>query len=51
MNTRLVNMLRGGQIRESNLWIDAYNQTTGEIAGTILTRVDKSNHYWVSVEK
>lgn len=51
MNARLEKMIRGGQIQKPNLWVDAYNQVTGDIAGTILTRVDASNHYWVSVEK
>jgi hypothetical protein len=30
-------------------WIDAYNQITNEeVSGTILTRVDASNHYLIN---
>lgn len=43
-------MLRGGKIPDrGGVWIDAYNQSTCEdIAGTITTRIDHSNHYWVT---
>lgn len=34
---------------EGGVWIDAYNQCVNtEVAGTILTRVDAANHYFVT---
>jgi hypothetical protein len=43
-------MIADGKIdRDKTLYIDAYNQQTYEgVNGTILTRVDRSNHYFVS---
>lgn len=48
---RLEKMIRGGVINKSGLWIDTYNQTTSEIAGTIKARIDTNCMYFVSVEK
>lgn len=46
----LERMIRGGMINKSGLWIDTYNQTTSEIAGTIKARIDATNMFFVSVE-
>lgn len=35
--------------RGGGVWIDAYNQCVNEdIAGTVTTRIDMSNHYWTT---
>jgi DNA (cytosine-5)-methyltransferase 1 len=49
-SSRLNKMIADGKIdRDKTLYIDAYNQQTYEgVNGTILTRVDRSNHYFVS---
>ena len=42
-------MIADGKICRPYLWIDAYNQqTTPDVTGTILTRVDASNYYSIS---
>ena len=42
-------MIGDGKVDRPYLWIDAYNQAAVPgVAGTILTRVDASNHYSVS---
>lgn len=43
-------MLTDNKIPQAGgVWIDAYNQSVNtEVAGTITTRVDSSNHYWVT---
>lgn len=50
MNTRLQRMIDNGIIpNEGGVWIDAYNQCVSiDICGTITTRIDHSNHYWVT---
>lgn len=50
MNTRLARMIDNGLIPDKGgVWIDAYNQSVSEdVAGTITTRIDSSNHYWVT---
>jgi DNA (cytosine-5)-methyltransferase 1 len=49
-SSRLNKMISDGKIdRDKTLYIDAYNQPAYEgVSGTILTRVDRSNHYFVS---
>lgn len=46
-------MIDKGLIPNSGgVWIDAYNQSVNaDICGTITTRVDHSNHYWVTEPK
>ena len=43
-------MIDNGLIPDKGgVWIDAYNQSVSEdVAGTITTRIDSSNHYWVT---
>lgn len=43
-------MIKDGKIDpDKTEWVDTYNQSTNdEISGTILTRVDASNHYLVN---
>lgn len=50
MNTRLQRMIDNGIIpNKGGVWIDAYNQCVSiDICGTITTRIDHSNHYWVT---
>lgn len=52
-NSRLNSMIADGKIDpEKTLWIDCYNQRVdSEVAGTILTRVNATNHYLVSDPK
>lgn len=46
---RLARMIRDGKIDRPYLWLDAYNQATKpDVAGTIMTRVDASNHYSIT---
>lgn len=48
-NKRLTKLLydRGGELQDKNL-LDCYNQTFAtDVAYTITTRVNTSNHYWV----
>jgi DNA (cytosine-5)-methyltransferase 1 len=49
-NSRLNKMIEDGKINPGKTeWVDAYNQITNdEISGTILTRVDASNHYLIN---
>ena len=52
MNTRLNNMLQEGVIpNRGGVWIDCYNQTTSDIAGTILAGMIDKNHYFVTMEQ
>lgn len=43
-------MIDNGLIPDrGGVWIDAYNQCVNEdIAGTVTTRIDMSNHYWTT---
>lgn len=48
-NKRLMKLLsdRGGELQDKNL-LDCYNQTfVTDVAYTITTRINTSNHYWV----
>ena len=48
-NKRLEMLLlnRGGQLQDKNL-LDCYNQTfVRDVAFTLTTRINTSNHYWV----
>ena len=46
---RLARMIADGKVCAPYLWIDAYNQmAVPHVTGTILTRVDASNHYSVT---
>lgn len=47
---RLTQMIKDGKVDDTYLWLDAYNQATSYIAGTITTRIDASNHYSVTLE-
>jgi hypothetical protein len=51
-NKRLVKMIREGKIpNRGGVFIDAYNQSINEdIAMTITTRTNTSNHYYVTDE-
>lgn len=53
MNTRLQRMIDNGVIpNKGGVWIDAYNQCVSiDICGTITTRIDHCNHYWVTEPK
>lgn len=42
-------MLRGGVISKPFLFIDTYHQSVSDVPCTILTRVDSSSLYFVSV--
>lgn len=50
-HSRLRKMFEDGKIDPDKiLFIDAYNQSAVEdVAGTLTTRVDRSNHTWVSI--
>lgn len=50
-HSRLRKMFEDGKIDPDKiLFLDAYNQSVAEdIAGTLTTRVDRSNHTWVSI--
>lgn len=51
MNSRLVKMIARGRLPfRGGQWIDTYNQTTSDIAGTILAGINTKNHYFVMVE-
>ena len=51
MNTRLANMLKEGIIpHRDGVWIDCYNQSVSDIAGTILAGITDKNHYFVTME-
>lgn len=48
-NKRLMKLLsdRGGELQDKDL-LDCYNQTfVTDVAYTITTRINTSNHYWV----
>ena len=48
-NKRLMKLLsdRGGELQDKNL-LDCYNQTfVTDVAFTLTTRINTSNHYWV----
>ena len=42
-------LLKRGLINAPYLWIDCYNQRVDTICGTITTRINDSEHYYVSV--
>lgn len=43
-------MIRDGKVEQPYMWLDAYNQAAvPDVTGTILTRIDASNHYPISV--
>lgn len=45
-------MLQEGVIpNRGGVWIDCYNQTTSDIAGTILAGIIDKNHYFVTMEQ
>lgn len=44
---RLENMI--AKITHPYMWIDTYNQSVNDIAGTIKARIDQNNMYFVSV--
>ena len=46
---RMEQMLRGGVISKPFLFIDTYHQSVSDVPCTILTRVDSSSLYFVSV--
>ena len=47
---RLTQMIKDGKVDRPYLWLDAYNQAAvPSLTGTIMTRIDASNHYSVSV--
>ena len=49
MNSRLRTMIDKGIIpARPGVWIDCYNQTTSDIAGTILSGIDYRNIYFVT---
>ena len=42
-------MTTASSLTGGGVWIDAYNQCVNEdIAGTVTTRIDMSNHYWTT---
>lgn len=48
-NKRLMKLLsdRGGELQDKDI-LDCYNQTfVRDVAYTITTRINTSNHYWV----
>ena len=48
-NKRLMKLLsdRGGELQDKDL-LDCYNQTfVTDVAFTLTTRINTSNHYWV----
>lgn len=48
-NKRLMKLLndRGGELQDKDL-LDCYNQTYArDVACTLTTRINTSNHYWV----
>jgi ribosomal protein L24E len=49
-SSRLNKMIEDGKIDpDKTEWVDTFNQTTNEeTSGTILTRVDASNHYMIN---
>ncbi len=49
MNKRLVQLLESGKVPyERGIFLDCYNQSVSDIAGTITTRIDHSNNYFVT---
>lgn len=43
-------LMESGKINKQGQFIDCYNQAVyDKVAGVITTRVDHSNHYWVTV--
>lgn len=49
MNSRLRTMIDKGIIpARGGVWIDCYNQTVSDIAGTIMAGIDYRNHYFVT---
>lgn len=45
---RLAQMIADGKIDRGGLFIDTYNQTTSDIAGTIQVGIDFRNIYYVT---
>ena len=45
---RLMETIERGLPMRNGLWIDTYNKTWSDIAGTILTGVDFRNMYYVT---
>ncbi len=49
MNKRLIQLLESGEVPcEGGIFLDCYNQTVSEIAGTITTRIDASSNYFIT---
>ena len=45
-NKRLENLLKSDKVPiRGGVWLDAYNQTVSDIAGTIAARINDSNHF------
>lgn len=50
IDKRLTKMANEGKIPQRTCWVDSYNQITKtDISGTINTKVNSSNHYFVNV--
>jgi hypothetical protein len=45
---RLAKMIADGKIKRGGLFIDTYNQSVSEIAGTIQVGIDFRNIYYVT---